>query len=92
MPQFSKVLEKVFCNKRVSFLNDNNVICKDQYGFGNNHSTSLALMELIEDISLNLDNNMKTAGVFINLLKAFDTIEHRILIKNSLTMMYEVLD
>ena len=81
LPQFSKIFKKVFYNKLVSFLNNNNIIYKNQYGFRYNHSTSLALMELIEDISFNLDNSMKTAGIFIDLKKAFDTIDHIILIK-----------
>jgi hypothetical protein len=50
-----------------------------QYGFREAHSTGLALMELIEDITSNLDNNLVTTGVFIDLKKAFDTIDHSIL-------------
>ncbi len=41
-------------------------------------------MELVEDITLNMDDNMKTAGVFIDLKKAFDTIDHTILIFEAL--------
>jgi len=54
---------------------------KSQYGFREAHSTGLALMELIKDITSNLDNNLVTTGVFIDLKKAFDTIDHSILIK-----------
>ena len=54
---------------------------KSQYGFRETHSTRLALMELIKDITSNLDNNLVTTGVFIDLKKAFDTIDHSILIK-----------
>ncbi len=81
LPQFSKIPEKVFCNRLVSFIKTNKIIYKGQYGFRENHSTSLALMELVEDITLNMDDNMKTAGVFIDLKKVFDTIDHTILIK-----------
>ena len=81
LPQFPKIFEMVFCNGLASFLNDNNVTYKGLYGFTNNHSTSLALMELIENLFLNLDNNINTAGVFIDLKKAFDAIDHIILIK-----------
>jgi len=54
---------------------------KSQYGFREAaHSTGLALMELIKDITSNLENNLVTIGVFIDLKKAFDTIDHSILI------------
>ena len=56
LPQFAKILEKVFYNRLISFLKDNNIIYKNQYGFCASHSTSLALMELFEDITNNLDN------------------------------------
>ena len=45
------------------------------------HSTGLTLMELIEAITSNLDNHLVTTGVFIDLKKAFDTIDHSIFIK-----------
>ena len=53
---------------------------KGQYGFRKAHSTELTLMELIKGISNNLDTNLVTTGVFIYLMKAFDTIDHSILI------------
>ncbi len=80
LPQFSKVLERVFNNRLTSFIKYSDVLYNGQYGFRNNHSTSLALMELIEEISTGLDNNLSTTGVFIDLQKAFDTIDHSILI------------
>jgi len=52
-----------------------------QYGFRNNHSTSLALMDLMEEITTSLDKKQTTVGVLIDLKKAFDTIDHGILIK-----------
>jgi len=54
---------------------------KSQYGSKEAHSTGLGLMELTEDITSNLDSNLVTTGVFINLKKAFDPIDHSILIK-----------
>ena len=54
---------------------------QSQYGFRLNHSTILALMELMEYFSRNVDDNKKTAGVFIHLKKVFDTINHSILLK-----------
>lgn len=51
-----------------------------QYGFRPNRSISMALMELIENITNNIDQRQCTVGVFIDLKKAFDTINHEILL------------
>jgi len=67
-------------NRLISFMKHNDVIYKGQYGFHEKHSTSLELMELIEDIKENFDKKMVTAGVFIDLKKAFGTIDDNILI------------
>ena len=53
---------------------------KSQYGFRKAHSTGLALMKLIKDITSNLDNNFVNSGVFIDLKKASDKIDYSILI------------
>lgn len=66
LPQFSKILEEVFYNRLISFIKINNIIYNGQYGFQENHSTSLALMEELEDITNNFDQNMVTTGVFID--------------------------
>ena len=81
LPQFSKILEKLFNNRLEKFLNKNQILSNTQYGFRENMSTSLALMELIEDITQSLDERKHTIGVFIDLKKAFDTIDHKILLK-----------
>ena len=50
----------------------------NQYGFRRNHSTSLALVNLYDIISLALDRKEFAAGVFVDLSKAFDTVSHNI--------------
>ena len=52
-----------------------------QYRFRENHSTALAIMELINEITSNLDKKLVTTGVFNDLKKAFDTIDYSILVK-----------
>ena len=80
LPQFSKLLEKLYNNRLMSFLKYKDILYNGQYGFRENHSTSLALMELVEEITSNIDKRLCTTGVFIDLRKAFDTIDHSILI------------
>ena len=50
-----------------------------QFGFRKNHSTDLALIQLVNKNTSCIDQNKVTAGVFLDLSKAFDTIDHQIL-------------
>ena len=64
-----------------NFINKCNILCDSQYGFRSNRSTSQAIIDLIENISGMLDQRISTIGIFIDLKKAFDTINHEILLK-----------
>lgn len=55
LPQFSKILEKLFVTRLDQFIDKQNVLSKNQYGFRANNSTSMALMDLIEQISTAID-------------------------------------
>ena len=66
--------------RRRSCLN-NQILYKSQYGFRKQMSTSLAIIELVEEITNSLDNHETSVGVFIDLKKAFDTVDHGILIE-----------
>ena len=63
-----------------SFLTLNNCIYNLQFGFRKEHSTTHALIDLTEDIRESIDNNMFALGVFVDLQKAFDTVDHTILL------------
>ena len=79
LPAFSKILEKVFYNRLLSYINTNNILCANQYGFRKGHSTSLALVDLYDKISEAIDKRELAVGVFLDLSKAFDTVDHEIL-------------
>lgn len=79
LPQFSKILEKLFVNRLDKYIEKHNLLSDNQYGFRVKRSTSMAVMELVEGISNAIDNKEYTVGVFIDLQKAFDTIDHSIL-------------
>ena len=81
MPQFSKILEKLFDNRLEKFMEQNKILSDSQYGFRRNRSTSLALLEMTEEITNAIDNKKASIGVFIKLKKAFDTVNHNLLIK-----------
>ena len=63
------------------FLESNKLIYKRQFGFRTNHSTNHALISMTEAIKSHLDSNEFVGGIFIDLEKAFDTVNHEILCK-----------
>ena len=63
-----------------TFLIEFDIIYKNQFGFRKQHSTQHALIAIIEKIRANLDNKTFSAAVFIDLEKAFDTVNHDILL------------
>ena len=80
LPAFSKILERVMYNRLLSFLNNHNIPSDNQYGFRKHHSTPYALACLCDKISSAIEKKECTVGIFINLSKAFDTVDHNILI------------
>ena len=63
-------------NRIYKFFNENNIIYPLQLGFGQQYSTCHALSSLTEDIRKNLDKGNIGCGIFVDLQKAFDTVEH----------------
>ena len=66
----------------MSFIDNHHILTDGQYGFRNNHSTSLALTEFVEKVTSAVDKQESTIGVFIDLKKAFDTVDNKILLSN----------
>ena len=62
-----------------TFLNNNNIICNLQFGFRQHYPTSYALINISENIRKILDEGNISCGVFVNLQRAFDTVDHQIL-------------
>ena len=80
LPNISKIFEDVTFTSLDNFLNISEIMYKFQFGFRKNYSTNHALLSIVEQIRGALDKNMFTCGVFIDLEKAFDTVNHQILI------------
>ena len=80
LPAFSKILEKVIYNRLLDYLNKHEILSDNQFGFRKHHSTEYALTLLYDKISSAIDNNELTVGIFIDLSKAFDTVNHQILL------------
>lgn len=78
---FSKIFEKLLANRIVHFLESYNILSKNQHGFHRNRSTLSALASILNYIYKNLDQGNKVMAVFVDLSKAFDCVDHDILLK-----------
>ena len=76
---FSKIYEKLIYTRVYSYLIKNEMIYSKQFGFRSNHSTNHAIVSITEHIRQLLDKGHYVCGIFIDLEKAFDTVNHEIL-------------
>ena len=90
LPCLSKIMERMVYNRAHDFLNKNDVLHRKQYGFRINHSTYTAVLDVVDEISKAIDNDMYTIGIFMDLSKAFDAIDHGILLQNFITVVLMV--
>lgn len=78
---FSKIFEKILLKRIVHFLECNNLISNTQHGFRGKKSTLTALCAILDRIYKCLDNNDKVIALFVDLTKAFDCVDHELLLK-----------
>ena len=79
LSNFSKIFERVMYNRLIEFIERFEILYCYQFGFRKNNSTNFALIHLTNKIATAIDQNKITAGVFVDLSKAFDTLNHQIL-------------
>ena len=77
---FLELKKNVFIIVYVNVLSTCNILSPNQYGFREEHSTSLALVNFVNIVTSALDNEQILIGLFLDLSKAFDTLDHRILL------------
>ena len=80
LPCFSKILERLIFNSCMDYISKNNLLNEKQFGFRPNHSTYMAIFELVDKIVNAVERNETTVALFWDLSKAFDTINHGILL------------
>ena len=88
LPVLSKVYEKVILNRLSKYIKDQIIYNSTQSGFIKGHSTTTLLLKLRDDIKRAMRNNEITLSVLIDDSKAFDTIDHEILLKKLISMNF----
>ncbi len=81
LPIVSKILERSVFNQIYKFLNDNSLLSKHQSGFRPKHSTLTTLIQMCDTLYENMDNGQLSGVVFLDIRKAFDSIDHTILLQ-----------
>ena len=76
----SKVFEKVMYNRLIKFLEKLSMLYEYQFGFRRKRSTHLALITLIDKLTQAIEKGEYVIGVFLDFSKAFDTVNHEILL------------
>ena len=71
----------MYSNHLYKYLTDQKILHPQQFGFRKGHSTEHAIAQLVDQIYESFENDNYTVGIFVNLLKAFDTVDHTILLK-----------
>ena len=80
LSNISKIFEQVIYERLDNFLTSPEIIHKFQFGFRKKYSTNLVLLSIVEPIRNALDKKMFSCGVFIDLEKAFDAVNHPIVL------------
>ena len=80
LPSFSKIFEYIIFKQLYTYMNDNKLFSIEQYGFRTGHSTELAALHLVNDLTKQMDTGKVPTNIYIDLSKAFDTLDHSILL------------
>ena len=91
IPVVAKVFQRIVYDQVYRYLTENKLLCCYQSGFRTLHSTVTALIEATDSRSLNVDRGLINAVVFLDLKKAFDTVNHAILFPNFKHMVSVIL-
>ena len=80
LPSISKIFEKVIFNQVYQYFSHNNLFYPSQYGFRSVHSTEQAVLEIVDRVIQDMDKGNSPINVYLDLSKAFDTLNHEILL------------
>ena len=77
---FSKIFEKIIYNRLNNYFSNHNILTNEQFGFRVKHSTSHVICDVINKLQNSCDNKKFTCLILLDLSKAFDTVNQKILL------------
>jgi hypothetical protein len=83
-----KIYERVLRKRLVAHLESNNLLCNQQHGFRSGHSCLTQLLHHFDDILVNLMDGKDTDSIYLDYAKAFDKVDHTLLVKNYTNMVF----
>ena len=81
LSMFNRIFEKLMYQRLSKFIIKHNILINSQYGFRSGHNTQHAILDIVNTIQSNMNSGKFTCGLFIDLKKAFDTVDHYILLQ-----------
>ena len=88
LPCYSKILECIIYNRLYKYLIENDMWYSKQFGFHSGYSIDHSVVQLVDQITESFENDKYILDVFIDLSKAFNTVDHPILLKKIRTIWY----
>ena len=80
LTSFSKIVEKLIYVRLQKHIDTNDILCTEQYGFRSKHSIEQATFSLINNIQTAMNENQKVGGISCDIRKAFDCVNHTIIL------------
>ena len=80
LPSISKIIEIIVFNQLNTYFHKHKLLNTNQYGFQSKHSTELTALHIVDKVIKDLDRNCVPINIYLDLSKAFDTLDHTILL------------